>query len=166
MCQVNLYQYIYYRLPYPYIFRTRVIFFELESGGGLTIKWLQDERRGVHFDKMAAALQGALIMNQDHILHFYGELREGQWTVMCLNFSLAVQAESLSEAKLKINQQVDMYLKDAIEGQDRAHARELLNRSAPAKYWLKYYWHRATKALFNVRDGHITENHHRSFAVA
>ena len=104
--------------------------------------------------------------NQNHTLHFYGELRDGQWTVMCLNFTLAAQAESLPEAKLKINQQVDMYLKDAIDGQDRAYAHELLSRSAPAKYWLKYYWHRLTKTLFNVRDGHIAENHHRSFAVA
>ena len=104
--------------------------------------------------------------NQNHTLHFYGELRDGQWTVMCLNFTLAVQAKSLSEAKAKINQQVDMYIKDAIEGQDSAYAHALLSRSAPAKYWFKYYWFRITKALFNVRNGHIAENRHRQFATA
>ena len=102
--------------------------------------------------------------NQNHMLHFYGELRNDQWTVMCLNFPLAVQADTLSEAKKKIEEQVDLYLKEALDGQDREHVHELLNRSAPFKYWAKYYWHRALSAVFKANK-HITENRSCTFAV-
>ena len=103
--------------------------------------------------------------NQNHILHFYGELRDKQWTVMCLNFTLAVQAETLPEAKIKIEEQVDLYLKEALDGQDCEYAYELLNRSAPFKYWAKYYWHRSLNAVFKANK-YITENHSRTFAAA
>ena len=104
--------------------------------------------------------------NKTHYLHLYGERRNGQWTVMCLDFSLAVQSNTLSDAQKKIYEQIEMYLKDALEGPDKNYAYVFLNRSAPAKYWMKYYWFSLVKSIFKRKDGHLVHNLPRSFATA
>lgn len=75
------------------------------------------------------------------LLRVYGECREQQWTLLCLDFSLAAQAESLPEAQRLLSEQIAHYIADATVGQDQDHADVLLRRPAPLKYWVKFYYH-------------------------
>lgn len=80
----------------------------------------------------------------------YGERTDdGQWSVICLDFCLAAQDVDFDVARSKLDEQIKSYIKDALTGQDRQHARVLMTRRAPAKYWLKYY---AVKAVCIVRN--------------
>lgn len=72
-------------------------------------------------------------------LKTYGEKSEGQWSLINLDFSLAAQAETLEDAKSILESQIKEYIADALQGQDRAHAKGLLSRRAPAKYWIKWW---------------------------
>lgn len=84
--------------------------------------------------------------NQQKYIRLYGECREGRWTLICLDFSLAVQDESLDVAKSKLQSQVSSYLKEAC-GVDKEHQNYLLSRSASLRYWLKFYFYRFTQSL-------------------
>lgn len=67
-------------------------------------------------------------------------LREnGQWVAICLPFDLAAQGATVDEVKVKMREQINNYLQDALVGQDRKHAADLLNRRAPLKYWALYW---------------------------
>lgn len=74
------------------------------------------------------------------IVRCYARLDEQkQWTAVCVDFSLAAQADTFEEAKQKLQDQVRDYVADAF-GQDRAHARKLLTqRKAPFSQLLTYY---------------------------
>lgn len=76
------------------------------------------------------------------LLRVYGERHDGQWVLMCLDFSLCVQADSMKEAQSKLREQIIMYIKDATAGPDQEHASMLLRRRAPLKFWIKFYWFR------------------------
>ena len=76
---------------------------------------------------------------QNLLLRIYGERTDGQWSLINLEFSLAAQAETLEEAKAILASQIKEYVADAITGEDRAHAGQLLSRRAPLKYWVKYW---------------------------
>lgn len=86
------------------------------------------------------------------LLKIYGEQNEGQWSLMCLDFSLAAQAETLEEAQVLLQSQIKEYLIEALEGQDRAFAPSLLSRRAPAKYWLKWWWGVAQRKLLKQHN--------------
>jgi len=92
------------------------------------------------------------------LLHVYGERKDGQWTLMCLDFTLAVQADSLAEAEQLLKEQIEMYVREATIGQDAEHAGVLLKRKAPLKYWLKYYLFRTKEAVTHQRDSHIAKS--------
>ncbi|MES2118705.1 MAG: hypothetical protein V4578_26295 [Pseudomonadota bacterium] len=92
------------------------------------------------------------------LLRMYGEQRDGQWTLINLEFSLAAQAASFDEAKASLDVQIREYVKDALGGQDRAHADYLLARRAPIKYWLKYW-----VALLRARTLGAENGHSQSF---
>jgi len=70
--------------------------------------------------------------------------------VVCLDFSLAAQDETLEGAKARLEAQIKEYVFDAIEGEDRAFAEQLLTRRAPCAQWARYYF---IKALGFVREG-------------
>lgn len=66
----------------------------------------------------------------------YGDL----WVAVCLDFTLAAQGESFEEVKLKLEVMIADYVRDALVGDDKDHARYFLTRRAPLNFWLKYYW--------------------------
>ena len=68
--------------------------------------------------------------------------RNGQWLAFCLDFDLAVQGQTLDEVKGTLSLQVQEYVFDALAGEDRAHAGQLLTRRAPWFMWARYYWYR------------------------
>ena len=75
-----------------------------------------------------------------------------QYQAFCLDLDLAVQADSMAEAKLKLEAQIDEYVYDALAGEDQAHAEQLLTRRAPPALWARYYWYK-----FNISVGHVRE---------
>lgn len=79
-------------------------------------------------------------MRADQLLiRVYAEQEGKQWSLVTLDFGLAAQAETFAEAKNLLEIQIREYLQDALVGQDREYAEQLLSRRAPAVYWIKYY---------------------------
>jgi len=86
------------------------------------------------------------------VIRCYAERKDGIWQAFALEFDLAAQADSLSDVKLKLESMVDSYVYDALVGDDRQHARELLfHRKAPWSLWFKYYRARAERG-FGVKS--------------
>lgn len=61
------------------------------------------------------------------------------WQAFTLEFGLAVQACGKEEAKRKLEMMIYSYLYDALVGEDRQHAVQLLNRRAGPSVYAKYY---------------------------
>lgn len=92
----------------------------------------------------------------------YGERRDDQWVVVCLDFSLAAQADTFNEARALLDAQIRSYLRDALVGEDRKHASYLLNRRAPLHMWLRYY---GVRVLLGIKGlfGYQKEQGQRPF---
>ncbi|MGH2670539.1 MAG: hypothetical protein ACRDH5_15735 [bacterium] len=60
--------------------------------------------------------------------------------------------------KDKLEAMVAEYVYDALAGEDREYAEQLLARRAPPRDWLKYYWYRVLS-----RAGPIHEEARRLF---
>jgi hypothetical protein len=90
--------------------------------------------------------------SQPRYVRIFGECHDGQWTLMCLDFSLAVQDESLTVAKAKLRSQVAAYVKDATDGVDKEHRDYLLSRTAPLRYWVKFYFFGAIQRVRHHRN--------------
>lgn len=88
-------------------------------------------------------------------LRVYGERSDGVWSLICLDFNLAVQAESLQEAKLKLQQMAKSYIADALaeDGSDHEFAVSFLRRKAPVEFWVKYYWYSFLAKIRGNSDG-------------
>ncbi len=71
-------------------------------------------------------------------VHVLGEHRGGQWSLLCLEFDLAAQSDTLEDAQARLREQIKAYLHDAMAGEDAPYARGLLLRRAPLRYWLLY----------------------------
>lgn len=70
-----------------------------------------------------------------------------QWQAFSLEFGLAAQADTFPLARRKLDGMIQSYLYDALVGEDREHARELLSRRAPWWVFARYYGSRLRKAL-------------------
>ena len=96
-------------------------------------------------------------------LRVYGELTADVWSLICLEFNVAAQAETLIEARYKLRLIVTSYLLDALaeDGLDRTHASNLLRLKAPSIFLVKYYVYSIKGWVFgNIDDGksnHIAE---------
>jgi hypothetical protein len=67
-------------------------------------------------------------------------IHEGDyWSARCLDFTLYAVGDTREEAKSKLYAQIDEYLYDAFEGEDKEFATELLLRKAPLKDWIIYH---------------------------
>lgn len=77
------------------------------------------------------------------------EEQRGQWQAFTLEFGLAAQADTENEAKAKLEAMIVSYLEDALVGEDRAHAQDLLNRKATWQVFAKYYFYLLTSYLAN-----------------
>ncbi len=83
----------------------------------------------------------------DLILKCFAEYDGESWSAICLDFTLAAQAETFEEAKNKLEVMIIEYVNDALSGEDRPYARQLLSRRAPLSLWLQYYWMRVKNKL-------------------
>lgn len=82
---------------------------------------------------------GVAMQPTDLLLRCLAFKEDGQWVVMCLNFDLAAQADTLDKAKSSLEVMIAEYVYDALVGEDREYAAQLLKRRAPARYWVEYY---------------------------
>jgi hypothetical protein len=73
------------------------------------------------------------------ILRCYAERKGGQWQAFCLDLCLAAQGDSFEQTRQKLSAMIEDYVFDALQGEDREYAPQLLSRKAPLGYWLKYY---------------------------
>ncbi len=88
----------------------------------------------------------------DLVLRCYAEMVEGQWQAFCLDLSLAVQGESLPEAQDKLLNMIREYVCDALIGEDKEYANQLMSRRAPFHYWLKFYFIVGLKKIGKLHD--------------
>jgi predicted RNase H-like HicB family nuclease len=82
---------------------------------------------------------------------FVERTRDGQWQAFSLELGLAAQGDSESEVRQKLESIIESYVRDALIGEDREHAYDLLSRRAPIAGYLKYYLHRIEGALARPR---------------
>lgn len=77
----------------------------------------------------------------DLVVRCYAEKVDNQWQAFCLDFSLAAQADTLVEARAKLESMIGEYVRDALFGEDKDFAEQMLFRRAPLRDWLKYHWY-------------------------
>lgn len=72
------------------------------------------------------------------ILRCYAERKNEQWQAFCLDLCRASQADTFEEAFPKLEAMVEDYLEEALTGEDKAYAEQLLSRKAPLSSWIRY----------------------------
>jgi len=86
------------------------------------------------------------------LLHCYAEKSGEQWQAFCLDFNLAAQGDSFKDVKVKLENMVGSYLYDALAGEDKEYASQLLNRKSPVGQWAKYYFYRLLFLIFSTKN--------------
>jgi hypothetical protein len=84
------------------------------------------------------------------VIRIVAEHDGDQWQAFSLEFGLAAQADTFPEVKQKLESMIRSYLLDALEGEDREHAYELLTRKGTWKVYAKYYFCSVTSLLGNI----------------
>lgn len=73
--------------------------------------------------------------------------KDGQWTAVCIDLSLAAQADSSEESVKKLEEQIASYVYEALGGPDQEYASTLLKRKAPLSQRIKFQYIRTLFAL-------------------
>lgn len=92
------------------------------------------------------------------LLRCYAEQVGDQWQAFCLDFDLAAQGDGFNDARERLDCMIVEYVYDALAGEDREYAEQLLSRRAPMHMWAKYYLY-----SFAFRVLHIRNSIHRMF---
>jgi hypothetical protein len=74
------------------------------------------------------------------VIRILAEHKDDQWQAFSLELGLAAQADTLAEVKHKLESMIRDYLLDALEGEDREHAYDLLSRKATWQVYVKYHF--------------------------
>lgn len=74
------------------------------------------------------------------IVRCFAEREGNQWIACSLELGLAAQADSFPKAKQKLENQIFDYIKDALGGDDKQFAEQLLERKAPMWAYVRYYY--------------------------
>lgn len=86
----------------------------------------------------------------DLVLRCIAVKRGTYWVAMCIDLDLTTQADTLPQARKLLRGQISSYVADAT-GVDSEHARTLLGRKAPLRYFAMYHYaklmHSAKKVL-------------------
>ena len=88
----------------------------------------------------------------DTLVHCLIERKGDLWLGYTLEFGLAAQAATETAVRCKLNEMIGSYLFDALCGEDRQHASELLNRRATLGVRIKYWLVRCLAPLFTRRS--------------
>ena len=73
-------------------------------------------------------------------LRCYANKHGDQWQAFCIDLCLAVQGDSFPEVKHKLDQMMLEYVYDALAGEDREYAEQLLSRKAPLEQRVTYHY--------------------------
>ena len=77
--------------------------------------------------------------------------QDSVYVAVCLDLSLAAQADSIKEAMDKLEQQIDAFVEEARA--EPQYAKDLLlKRKAPLSLWVKY-WFIGLRMLFSKKTG-------------
>ena len=87
------------------------------------------------------------------MLRCYAENKGDHWEAFCLDLTLATQADTLEEARDSLHEMIEDYVYDAVAGQDREFAGQLLLRRAPLRYWTKWCFYVILFKLGRVGTG-------------
>ena len=80
--------------------------------------------------------------------------QDGAFVAVCLDLSLAAQADSMKEAMDKLEKQIDAFFEEVQS--EPQYARDLIyNRKAPLSLWLKY-WSVVIKLLFSKKTEKVS----------
>ena len=93
------------------------------------------------------------IRAKDLMLRCYANKHGDQWQAFCIDLCLAVQGDNFPEVKQKLEQMMLEYVYDALAGEDREFADQLLSRKAPASQIFTYYWISAMHRIGIFRGG-------------
>jgi hypothetical protein len=86
------------------------------------------------------------------IVKCYSEQDGVCWVAVCLDFNLAAQGDTFEEVKGKLEAMIAEYVYDALAGEDKHYAAQLLLRRAPLFFWLKYYFIKLKIAVFHSTE--------------
>lgn len=96
-------------------------------------------------------------MNSNNlVLKCYAEQEDGVWVAVCLDFNLAAQADTLPEAKEKLEAMILSYVREALTI-DLDYADQLLTRRAPLSAWLRYYLIKVCNLFHNHKHAIFSE---------
>lgn len=84
------------------------------------------------------------------LLRCYARKQGRVWSVVCIDLSLAAQADTFQAARDKLDAQIRDYLHDALVGEDRANARMLLRRKAPLSQRITYHMIGASEKIRRI----------------
>ena len=96
---------------------------------------------------------------EELVLRCMAEREGDQWVAQCLDLCLAAQGDSYDDARSKLEAMMYDYVKDALIGEDRMYADQLMTRKAPFSQWVKYYKYKVVNACCDFRN-----NAHRLFS--
>jgi predicted RNase H-like HicB family nuclease len=82
-------------------------------------------------------------------LRCYVKKENTQWVAVCIDLSLAAQANSSKEAISKLESMIQTYIEDAL-GKHKEYAEQLLSRKAPLSQRFFYHWSVVQKFLSKV----------------
>lgn len=74
----------------------------------------------------------------------------GVWVAVCIDFALAVQADTADQARQALHEQISAYIAEAVT-LDAEHAGELLTRRAPLWDVLRFRFWRAVAGRPRIR---------------
>jgi len=93
------------------------------------------------------------IRTRELMLRCYANKHGDQWQAFCIDLCLAVQGDSFPEVRQKLEHMMVEYVYDALAGEDREFAEQLLNRKAPFSQIATYYCIRSLHLVGLCRDG-------------
>ncbi|TAM40873.1 MAG: DUF1902 domain-containing protein [Rhodanobacter sp.] len=93
---------------------------------------------------------------RDMILRCYGERDGDLWVTVCVDLSLAAQAETFEAARAKLHAQIQEYVYDALVGEDKIYGSQLLARKSPLGIRAKYYLYASLSSLIQFHRDAVT----------
>lgn len=93
------------------------------------------------------------IITKNLMLRCYANKQGDQWQAFCIDLCLAAQGDSFLDVKHKLELMMRGYVYDALAGEDREFADQLLNRKAPFRQIATYHLIRLMHRIGRFRDG-------------
>lgn len=87
------------------------------------------------------------------IVRCYAEKSGGTWQAVCIDLNLAAQGDSFESVRHKLDEQIYEYVYDAVAGEDRAFADQLLTRKAPLSLRARYHFYATLHHMKSFQNG-------------